>query len=354
MPLHRHAANPILTRADIPSLPPHLVDVSAVFNPGAIGFENGTTLLLRVQNRGRETFLVPARSGDGVRFTVEPRAAEIHGLGPFGRVYHVYDPRITRIEGRLWVTLALDLDGGSRVAVARTEDLRSLDVVGITEDSDRRNGVLFPERIGGRYALLERPNRVFPSTAEDPRAEKGPGDPPAGNPATGNPATGNLPAGDPPTGDVITLSLSDDLIHWEPAGEVALGRPRYWDERIGPGTPPVKTREGWLLLYHGVATHFAGVNLYQAGALLLDLSDPTRVLARTRYNLLEPREGFEIAGQVPNVVFPSGWVVEHLDRDGFAGPESPVRVYYGAADTSIGLATTTIGELLADCREGSA
>jgi beta-1,4-mannooligosaccharide/beta-1,4-mannosyl-N-acetylglucosamine phosphorylase len=78
------------------------------------------------------------------------------------------------------------------------------------------------------------------------------------------------------------------------------------------------------------------------------------VLARTRYNLLEPRESYEVCGQVPNVVFPSGWIVERADRDGFALPESPVRVYYGAADTCVGLATTTIGEILAECREGSA
>ncbi len=131
------------------------------------------------------------------------------------------------------------------------------------------------------------------------------------------------------------------------------GRPHYWDELIGPGPPPVKTRHGWLLVYHGVATHFRSVNIYQAGAALLDLEDPTRVLARTGDNILEPRETWELTGQVPNVVFPGGLTVDHLDDEGFAPDEAEVRIYYGAADTAVGLAQTTIGELVAACRSAS-
>jgi predicted GH43/DUF377 family glycosyl hydrolase len=322
MGLHRHPDNPVLTRADIPDHPPGLVDVSSVFNPGATAYEGGVLLLARVQDRGRETHLVRAVSEDGLRFRVDPGPVPIHGLERAGRVHHAYDPRITRIDGRWLVTLALDRDDGCRIGLASTEDFRALHFLGILSEGDSRNGVLFPERIGGRYAMLERPNLVHPE-------------------------------GGPPTGDAIVLSLSDDLARWQHAAVVAQGRPRYWDERIGPGTPPVKTTEGWLLLYHGVATHFAGVNIYQAGALLLDLADPSHVLARTRYNILEPREAHEMVGQVPNVVFPSGWVVDDLDQDGFARPESRVLVYYGAADTCVGAAFTTIGELLRDCREGA-
>ncbi len=129
------------------------------------------------------------------------------------------------------------------------------------------------------------------------------------------------------------------------------GRWRYWDELIGSGPPPVKTKEGWLHLYHGVATHFASVNIYQAGVVLLDLKDPTRVIARSRGNILEPRELYEMVGQVPNVVFPSGMIVEETDPEGFAPGESSVKVYYGAADTCIGLATTTVAALLQAARE---
>ena len=115
------------------------------------------------------------------------------------------------------------------------------------------------------------------------------------------------------------------------------GRPRRWDELIGSGPPPVKTREGWLHLYHGVATHFGAANVYQAGVALHDLDEPWRVLHRGAFNILEPREPWELTGQVPNVVFPSGMIVERVDGNGFAIDDSPVRVYYGAADTVVGV-----------------
>ena len=151
-------------------------------------------------------------------------------------------------------------------------------------------------------------------------------------------------------GDEIVLSESEDLVTWRPVSAVMQGRWRYWDERIGSGPPPVKTREGWLHMYHGVATHFAGVNIYQAGAVLLDLKDPRKVIARTRDNVLEPRELYEMVGQVPNVVFPSGWIIDDLDDEGFASLDARVRVYYGAADTSVALAVTTVGRLIEECR----
>lgn len=84
-------------------------------------------------------------------------------------------------------------------------------------------------------------------------------------------------------------------------------------------------------IYHGVATHFRSANIYQAGVVLLDADDPTRVVARGTDNVLEPREPWELAGQVPNVVFPSGWTVSRLDAEGCAPADAAVRIYYGAA-----------------------
>ena len=124
------------------------------------------------------------------------------------------------------------------------------------------------------------------------------------------------------------------------------GRLHYWDELIGAGPPPIKTRKGWLQIYHGVALHLSNAHIYQAGAMLLDLEDPTKVLGRGKYNILEPRESYELMGQVPNVVFPSGAIAEKVDSDGFADPKSEVLIYYGAADTSVCLAFSTIEELL--------
>jgi predicted GH43/DUF377 family glycosyl hydrolase len=317
--MQRSSANPILTRADIPPIPPHVVDVTSVFNPGAIRLAGHYYLLLRVQTRGRETVLMVAESADGERFVVRPRLVRIEGLEAVKQtIYHVYDPRLTRIDDSVYVVFAADTEGGCRLGIAQTRDVAYFELVSFGGDDDTRNGVLFPERIGGRYLRLERPNRA--------RLDRG-----------------------VMTGTEICLSESEDLRHWRTVGPVMAGRFHYWDELIGSGPPPVKTRAGWLHIYHGVATHFAAGNIYQAGVVLLDLDDPRRVLARSRNNVLEPREMYELVGQVPNVVFPSGMIVEKYDADGFAEPDSLVRVYYGAADTVVGLATTTVAELLAAC-----
>lgn len=316
MPLHRIGDGPFLGPTDVPALRPDLVDVSAVFNPGAVQWRGHELLLLRVQTRGRTTVLLPAEvSGSGVvEFAGPP--VEFAELDP--RPHHVYDPRLTVVDDTLYAVLACDFDDACRLLTARTTDFERWEVVGL-DDTDQRNGVLFPERIAGRFARLQRPNRA--------RRADG-----------------------PPTGDAITLATSTDLKTWSGERRVLEGRPRRWDEWIGSGPPPLKTRAGWLHLYHGVATHFGAANVYQTGVALLDLADPGRVLARGAFNLLEPRTPWELTGQVPNVVFPSGMTVTAVDGEGFAPGEAMVRVYYGAADTCVGLAVATVDELLADAR----
>ncbi len=316
----RSERNPIVTRGDVPDVPPHGIDVTSVFNPGAVKHGDRYLLMLRVQTRGRETFLLMASSADGAEFEIAREPVRLDGIERVeGTVHHVYDPRITRIGSTFYVMFAIDTDGGCRLGVAQTCDFASFEFLGAGEHPDIRNGVLFPETIGGRFLRLDRPNAA---TLDQGLT----------------------------SGDEIILSASNDLVAWRPLGSVMRGRPHYWDERIGPGPPPVKTRDGWLLVYHGIATHFASSNIYQAGVALLDLDDPSRVVARGRNNVLEPREPYELVGQVPNVVFPSGMIVEPTDEDGFAPPGARVLLYYGAADTCVGLATTTVGALLDACR----
>jgi beta-1,4-mannooligosaccharide/beta-1,4-mannosyl-N-acetylglucosamine phosphorylase len=317
--MNRFAENPILTRADIPDVPPHVVDVTSVFNPGAIFWDGRYLLLLRVQTRGRETVLMVAESDDGEHFRVRPRIVQIEGMeGVSETVYHVYDPRLTLIDDTIYVVFAADVDGACRLGIARTKDLDHFELVSFSTEQDTRNGVLFSERFGKRFLRLERPNRV--------RLEGG-----------------------VTTGSEIILAESVDQQTWKPVCPIMSGRLHYWDELIGSGPPPIKTRAGWLHIYHGIATHFAAANIYQVGVVLLDLDDPSRVLARSRNNILEPRELYELVGQVPNVVFPSGAIVEDCDEEGFAGGDSLVRIYYGAADTVVGLATSTVSELIAAC-----
>jgi beta-1,4-mannooligosaccharide/beta-1,4-mannosyl-N-acetylglucosamine phosphorylase len=314
--LKRNSKNPIITRTDIPDIHPNIVDATSVFNPGAVKYNNKYILLLRVQNRGRETFIVKAESDNGTDFKVDNKIVDFKGIEKVKeKIYHVYDARITRIDEVYYVMFAMDMDCGCQLGLAKTTNFEEFLFLGIVSDGDIRNGVLFPEKVNGKFLRFDRPNKVQ---------------------LEGGPSSGNT----------IYLSESDDLLNWKSVKPVMGGRFHYWDENIGSGPAPVKTREGWLHIYHGVAMHFGSANIYQAGVALHDFNDPSIVLNRGKYNILEPRELFELVGQVPNVVFPSGMIVENYDSDGFAMINSKVLVYYGAADTSIGLATSTIKELI--------
>lgn len=314
--LIRHTNNPIVTRKDIPDIPPKMVDVSSVFNPGAIKFKDTYILLLRVQNRGRETFIVKAASKDGVKFNVDNKIIDFKGIENVKeKIYHIYDARITKLDNKYYIMFAMDMDAGCALGLAVTNDFEDYKFLGIVSDGDIRNGVLFPEKVNGKYLRFDRPNKV------------------------------KLDSG-PTSGSTIFLSESDDLLNWKEVALVLSGRFHYWDENIGSGPPPVKTKEGWLHIYHGVAMHFGSANIYQAGVALHDLNDPAKVLFRGKYNILEPREIWELAGQVPNVCFPSGMIVEEYDEQGFAKLDSKVLIYYGAADTVVGLAHSTIAELI--------
>jgi len=320
--MKRHPLNPILTRTDIPPIPPELVDVTSVFNPGAIKDGDTYRLILRVQSRSRETFLVMAESTDGVSFKVENKIVDFKGIEKVKeKVFHIYDARITKLEGRFYIMFAMDMQDGCQLGLGVTDDFKSFEFLGITSNEDIRNGVLFPEKINGKYYRMDRPNKAKHS-------------------------------GGPTSGSAICLSESTDLVNWQYVSTLISGRFHYWDEFIGSGPPPVKTRKGWLHVYHGVAGHFGSSNIYQGGVMLLDLNDPTKVLGRCRCNILEPREIWELAGQVPNVTFPSGMIVEKFDGEGFALENSEVKIYYGAADTSVGLLITTISELLNAAMEG--
>lgn len=314
--MRRHPRNPLLTRRDIVSDNPALRDVSSVFNPGGISFEGGILLLLRVQNRARETFLLKAWSEDGVDFRVTGEPLPLRGLEACPhRIFHVYDPRVTQLEGIYHVICAMDTDRGCFLGWFTTPDFSALDFQGLVSEAETRNGVLFPHKIDGRYLRFERPNAV--------QMEDG-----------------------VRTGSTIVCSASEDLLNWSPVGEVFSGRHHFWDELIGSGPPPLKTEQGWLHIYHGVATHFGAANIYQAGVSLHDLERPWITLARGRYNILEPRESYELCGQVPNVVFPTAAIPLETDSRGCVPLDALINIYYGAADSCVSLAQITINDLL--------
>ncbi len=318
--MKRSEHNPILSYKDMPYYPFEFpfegIDVSSAFNPGACLFNGEYYLLVRVQDRGRRTHLIIAHSLDNVEWGITYPPIEWIGLDSYEKeILHLYDPRITKIENIYYIMFAMDTKEGCFLGLGKTEDFRNFYFLGQVSHQQSRNGVLFPEKFGDFYYRLERPNKhVLDSGVA--------------------------------TGTSVILSKSKNLLEWERVSEVFSGCPHYWDELVGSGPPPVKTRQGWLHIYHGVATHFSSSNIYQAGVILLDLDNPDKVISRGKHNILEPREIYELTGQVPNVVFPSGMIVEEYDDQGFAKENSKVYIYYGAADTHVCLAETTIKELI--------
>jgi predicted GH43/DUF377 family glycosyl hydrolase len=217
------------------------------------------------------------------------------------------DPRISKIENKLYVTYVVlsfpqKEKGIARTALASTEDFLDYNKLGIItpHDVDDKDVVIFPEKINGKYVMMHRPNWV---------GEKY---------GTSNPS--------------IWLAYSDNLQEWSD-DKILIQSEQKWEQRkVGGGCPPIKTKEGWMVFYHGVDADFR----YMAGVILLDIQDPSIVLARSKRPVLEPRESYEVVGDVPNVVFPTGTVM--LDNK--------LYVYYGAADKVIGLATADLDDIL--------
>lgn len=240
------------------------------------------------------------------------------------------DPRLTEIDNELYLTYVVtptpcppgavrrrlgipepEERAGARAALARVEDFRQFTRLGIITPFavDERNTVLFPEKIGGKYAALHRPSNWI-----------GPG----------------YPVEEPS----IWFAFLDGLPGRMYDHKVVMGPEQPWEgKKIGAGPPPIKTEEGWLLIYHGVDPD----HVYRAGAALLDSEEPWRVIARTPQPILEPEEEYEQEGDVPNVVFPEGAVV--------IGEE--LLVFYGAADKVICAASVGLDELIQYLQAGS-
>ncbi len=297
--LARHPANPIITAADLPYA------AHTVFNPGATTRDDETILLLRVEDRRGRSHLTVARSVDGATGW---RVDEAPSLLPEPDTYPeerwgIEDPRITFLEEeeRWIVAYTAYSSAGPLVSLAATEDFESFERLGPVLPPENKDAALFPVRFGGRWALVHRP------------------------------VTEGF-------GAHIWLSFSPDLRHW---GEHAMLLPARegggWDAgKIGLSPPPLRTDRGWLIMYHGVRETASGA-IYRVGLALLDLADPRRVVKRASDWVFSPSEPYERTGDVGNVVFPCGWTL--------VGDE--IRVYYGAADTSIGLATGRLSRLLA-------
>ena len=299
--LRRHARNPILTAADWP------YPVHTVFNPGATKLADGTTLLLcRVEDRRGHSHLCAARSTNGVdgwKIDAVPTLRPDPEHHP-EELWGIEDPRITWMEelGKFAVVYTSFSKSGPGVALALTTDFVTFERLGLAMQPDDKDAALLPRRVDGSFAMLHRPTAA--------------------------------------TGCHIWMSFSPDLRMWGNHKPVLQARKgAWWDaNKIGLSPPLIETPRGWLMLYHGVR-HTASGALYRLGLALFDAEHPDQCLLRGDEWIFGPDAGYERMGDVGYVAFPCG---STLGADG-----DTISLYYGAADTSIALATGSITEMLA-------
>lgn len=296
-PFRRYGANPILSREDVPYA------CNTVFNAAAVKFNGRYLLLLRIEDLKGHSHLTKAWSDDGYHFTVEPAPWIVPAEDGEWEVYERYgveDPRITFLEGSYYITYTAYGPYGPRAALGKTKDFVHFERVALLTEVDNKDVVLFPEKIKGKYFLIDRPGGFGGKRGD------------------------------------IWIKESPDLIHWGRARVLLSSEPGWGAHKLGISTPPVKTERGWLCFYHGVRHTPAG-NLYRIGAMLMAPDDPKNVTGYTEHFIFGPEENYERVGDVPNVVFPCGVVLEE---------DHTIKLYYGAADTYIALAETSLEKVL--------
>ena len=344
MLIERYENNPIITPAEVP---PSRDDYEVVgaFNPAATVFNDEILLLLRVAERPKDkspdeqvapilnpatgelehfrlknddpritdipdsrsfyvngemmltsiSHLRIARSKDGVNFTVDPMPAVFPQM-PY-ETYGLEDPRISKIDGLYYISVKTVSDTGICTGLLTTSDFVNFERHGIIFCPENIDVVLFDERIGGKYWALTRP----------------------------------VPRYIGPRG--VWIASSPDCIHW--GGHQPLILPAdgtFHDGKTGGSCVPIRTDDGWLVIYHGSDID----DRYTLAAALLDLDDPTQVLARPRVPLMEPEADYEITGFYGNVVFSCGAVAKDGD----------ILIYYGASDEFTAVAKTSVGAIL--------
>ena len=303
----RYDQNPIIQRDE-------QKNSNSIFNSAVVPWKDNTFIgVFRCDSRSRSMDIFVGRSKDGLKWEFEDEPIQFQGDDPeiLNREYR-YDPRVVKIEDRYYVTWCNGYHGPT-IGIGYTYDFETFYQCENAFLPYNRNGVLFPRKINGKYAMVSRPSD-----------------------------TGHTPFGD------IFYSESPDMVYW--------GRHRYvmgtinndysaWQsKKIGPGPVPIETDEGWLLFYHGVLNSCNGF-VYSVGAVLLDIDQPWKVKYRTRPYLLPPQKIYELTGDVPNVVFPCATLTD--------APSGRITIYYGAADTVTGLAFTTVDDVISYMKENN-
>ena len=299
--LTRYASNPIIKPNDMP------YKTSAVFNAGCTRFKNETLLLLRVENREGVSHFTIAKSKNGVnkwKIDAEPAMEPLPEAYPEER-WGIEDPRITFLQDlNKWaITYVAYSENAPLVAIALTDDFITFERLGPALPPENKDAALFPVKFNGNWAMLHRPAPLIKGSSPN-----------------------------------IWISYSPDLRFWgnhKPFLKAREGP--FWDSaKIGLSAQPILTEKGWLILYHGVKGGSSG-NIYRLGLVLLDRENPEKVISRTPEWIFGPTEQYERVGDVGNVTFSCGWLLD--------GKE--IRLYYGAADSALCLATAKLVDIFA-------
>ncbi|MCQ2461846.1 MAG: glycoside hydrolase family 130 protein [Clostridia bacterium] len=281
-PVWRYDGNPIITRDN-------LYMANSIFNSAVVPFGDGFAGVFRVDLRSRDQVLVTGFSSDAVNWALNSE-----------HIFEGYDPRLCLIDGKYYLSWVNLTPHGTTIGLACTVDFKKWTQLEDACYPVARNGVLFPRKIGDEYMLLIRP------------CDKG-----------------HTPYGD------IYISRSKDLTYWGRHRHV-MSPVKNWEmTKVGAGPTPIELEDGWLMFYHGVLTSCNGFT-YSMGAAILDKNEPWKVLHRADSFLLSAHESYECYGDVPNVVFPCAALAD--------AETGRIAVYYGAADTSVALAFTTVDD----------
>ncbi|MDO5035692.1 MAG: glycoside hydrolase family 130 protein [Porphyromonas sp.] len=296
----RYSANPVIGRHATPTS-------NSIFNSAVVPYKGGYAGVFRVDDTNRRMRLHTGFSNDGLNWDIEPEKINFVCDDPeVGEWVYGYDPRVVEIEEGKYLVTWCNGYHGPTIGVAWTTDFKTYHQLENAFLPFNRNGVMFPRKINGNYAMLSRPSD-----------------------------NGHTAFGD------IFYSESPDLEYWGRHRHVmspAAFEDSAWQcLKIGAGPIPIETSEGWLMIYHGVLQSCNGY-VYSFGSALLDLEKPWEVIARSGPYLISPQELYESVGDVPNVTFPCAAVHD---------PESKrLAVYYGCADSVTGVAFGYIDEII--------
>jgi beta-1,4-mannooligosaccharide/beta-1,4-mannosyl-N-acetylglucosamine phosphorylase len=295
-PVWRYDQNPIISRNP-------LKNVARIFNSAVISYKGKFIGVFRGEQNNGIPHLYLGHSTDGICWSYEEeKISFVNENGQPFMPFYAYDPRLVQVEDTYYIIWCTDFYGAS-IGLAKTTDFKTFVRLENPFLPFNRNAVLFPRKLNGNFMLLSRPSD-----------------------------SGHTPFGD------IFISESPDLNYWGKHRHVMSKGNEWWQSvKIGGGAAPIETSEGWLLFYHGVSGTCNGF-VYSMGGAILDLENPSIVKYRCEDFLLTPQTWYEERGFVNNVLFPCASL-----QDSETGR---IAIYYGAADSYVGLAFTTLTEIV--------